>query len=242
MEQSQSYDDEEQRTAARQRFFDYYLHTATEPGQLLRPARHSIDLPQAVAGVMRERLVDRSDALTWFTREYSVLLAIMGRQVDDFDRHTWQLAQALLGFLSIRGYWRDNALAQEAGLMAAKRLRDQSGQAYAHRSLSRALILLGRLEEAEHHNQVAMLLSQQLGSKLAVAEVELIFAAIAERRGDLMQALDRAECAYRIYQTADQLPGQATRGQRGRLVLRPAWQLPHGFGSLRRCAGHLYQD
>jgi DNA-binding SARP family transcriptional activator len=209
IEQGQRHETDDQRSAARGRFLDHYVHAARAAALLLKPARDPIDIGPPAAGVTLPRLANRDAALAWFAGERSVLLAIMTRTPDGFDRHTWHLAQWLLPFLSLRGHWRDNLAVQRAGLLAAQRLGDRMAEAYAHRGLAKAHIFLGRLDEAESHNQAALALFDQWGNELAIGDVYVNFGAIAEGRGDSRQALDHAKRAYDIYRSARQLPGQA---------------------------------
>ncbi len=209
LEQTDRYDHSEQRAAARQRFLDHLVHTATAGSLRLKPARNPIDLPAPGPGVTPEQLPDRNAALAWFAAERPVLVAAATRPADGFEGHTWQLAWALLTFLDIRGHWRDNELVQRAGLTAAQRLGDLTAQAYAHSSLGKVCGGLNRLAEAEQHSQGAQDLFEQVGDVLAMTDVNINLAAIAERRGDLTQALVRAEEAYRRYQSLGHAPGQA---------------------------------
>jgi hypothetical protein len=102
IEQTRAHDTDEQQAAARRRFLDHYLHTAHAATLLLRPARDPIIPPAAAPGVTSQPLADRDAALAWFEAEHFVLLAATTRRPAGFDGHTWQLAWALLSYLSTR--------------------------------------------------------------------------------------------------------------------------------------------
>jgi DNA-binding SARP family transcriptional activator/tetratricopeptide (TPR) repeat protein len=209
IEQAHQHDSDEQQAAARHRFLDHHLYTAHAATLLLKPARDPIDLAAPAPGVTPQPLADLDAALAWFKAEHSVLLATMARPPDSFDRHTWQLAWTLVSYLTTQGYWHDHELAQQAGLRAADRLGDRSGQAYTHRSLGKLYTTLGRLAEAQHHTEVSLRLFEQVGNLAALAASQLSVSAIAERHGDLHKALQHAEHAHRLYQSLGHSPGQA---------------------------------
>ena len=209
IELTERHESVEQRSAARHRFLDHFLHTAHTATLLLRPSRDPITLPAPADGVTRESLADRDAALTWFQAEHSVLLAAMARPTDDFDDHTWRLAWSLLSYLSTRGYWRDNEIAQQAGLAAAERLGDPAAQAYAHRSLGKVYGLLGRFADARPHGEMALRLFQLTDSVTESANVHLDLGYFAACQGDLHRALTHAETAHRAYRSVSNRPGQA---------------------------------
>lgn len=208
-EQAHRHDTAEQQAAARHRLLDHYLHSAYAGASIIRPARDQLQLAGPIPGVAPERPADLDEAMAWFKAEYDVLLAVVGRQCDGFDRHTWQLAWVLGPFLCTHGYWRDNELVQRTALLAAHRLGDREGQAHAHRALGKVQMSLGDLDRAEYHNRIALELFEEVGDRAAVTVVHLNLAFIAERRGDPRQALDHADRAYRYYQSIGHATGQA---------------------------------
>jgi tetratricopeptide (TPR) repeat protein len=209
IEQTKLHDSLEQRSAARRRFLDHYLHTAHTASLLIKPSRDPIALPAPAPGVTAQPLADIDDALSWFQAEHAVLLAAIARPLDSFDRYTWQLAWSLMSYLVTRGYWRDNELAQEAGLRAADRLGDPTAKAYAHRCIAKVYGSLGRAAEAQPHNDMALQLFEQAGNVLETATTHINLGQIAARQGDLHRALNHAEQAHRAYQSVRCRHGQA---------------------------------
>ena len=209
VEQAHAYENAQQRAAVRLRFLDHQLHTAHAATLLLKPAQDPLDLAAPARGVVPVQPADRDAALTWFTAERAVLLTTVSREPDGFDHHTWQLAWTLLAFLTTRGHWRDNQLVQSAGLEAAQRLDDLHALGCAHRSLGKVFTGLGRLTEAQHHSQSALHLFERAGDHIAVTEVRLDLAGIAEHQGVIRQALTHAEHAYDVYKSIGHLSGRA---------------------------------
>jgi DNA-binding SARP family transcriptional activator len=209
IEETRRHDSVEQQSAARHRFLDHHLHTARAATLLLRPARDPIALPAPAPGVDPQPLADLDAALSWFQAEHSVLLATMTRPTDQFDRHTWQIAWTLLSYLTVRGSWRDNELVQQAGLDAALRLRDPTAQAYAHRNLAKVYGKVGRLADAQTHNEMALNLFEQVGNVVEAATTHINLGYVAERQGDLPRGLSHAENAHRSYQSVRDAYGQA---------------------------------
>jgi tetratricopeptide (TPR) repeat protein len=208
IEQTHAHDTDEQQAAARRRFLDHYLHTAHAATLLLRPARDPIVPPAPAPGVTPQPLADRDAALTWFQAEHFVLLAAAARPPDSFDRHTWQLAWALLSYLSTRGYWRDNELVQHAALRAADRLGDPTAQAYAHRCLGKVYGQLGRFADAQPHSEMALRLFERTDSAMDMANILLDLGYFAACQG-IPAALTHAETAYRAYHSVGATRGRA---------------------------------
>jgi tetratricopeptide (TPR) repeat protein len=209
IELAHRHDTAQQQAAARHRFLDHHLHTAHDANRLLRPAPHTIHLAAPVPGVTPERLVDRDAALTWFDAERTTLIAAVTGQPDGFDRHTWQIASALLTYLNLRGQWQDNERVQRAGLNAVRRLGDLTGQAWAHRNLGNVHALLDKPADAQRHNQAALRLFEQAGNLAATADVHFNLSIVHEQVGDLRLALTHAERAHHIYRSFQQFRGQA---------------------------------
>lgn len=88
---------------------DHYLHTAHAGSLLLKPARRPIDLAEPLPGAIRHPLLNRDEALGWFSTEHQVLLAIGTCEADGSDRHTWQLGWALFTYLHMCSCWQEKA-------------------------------------------------------------------------------------------------------------------------------------
>jgi len=201
-------DDETDRDAATHRLLDHYLYTAHLGSTLISPHRDPIPAPGA--GAPPERLTDASHALTWFTAEHAVLLAMIRQAAaTGFDAHTWRLAWTLADFFQRRGHWYDWATTQRTALAAATRLADPAGQAQAHRGLGRASFWLGRHEEAEEHLRRALDLFTDLDDRTGQARVHLDLLMLLVSKDRHREALEHGDRALELYRAGGNPSGQA---------------------------------
>lgn len=199
----QTQDSEEQRHAATGRMLEHYLHTARAACLLAGPASDLRTPPAARPPVLLEALADREQAVTWFTAERAVLVAL-ARQSESagFGAHTVQLAPAVATFLEYYGHWHDQTVVHEAALAAAVRLRDRPMQAYAHRVLGCAHFRWHRFEQAHTHYQRSLSLLGASGEPVDVAHSHYCIAFALQQLGRHEQALDHAGRALDLYRAA----------------------------------------
>jgi tetratricopeptide (TPR) repeat protein/transcriptional regulator with XRE-family HTH domain len=203
-------DTNEARATAIRRLLDHYLHTANVADQLLNPLRESIDLTQAVPGVVREQLADRAHALTWFSTERPALLATVELAArTGHNTQAWQIAWRLTAFLRRRGRWREQATAHETGLKAAERLRDLATQARLHRGIARAYSVMGRFADAHAHLRNASHIDDRTGDRVSKARSHLDLAWTWAAQELYEEALREAEAAFDLYCAEDHERGQA---------------------------------
>jgi tetratricopeptide (TPR) repeat protein len=201
---------EPDRQAALHRMFDHYLHSAIAADRLLSPHRDREPLDAAQPGVTPESFGDERDALTWFTAEHPVLLALVQRAADaGFDIHACRLAWALTTFFDRRGHWHDSAAVQQTALRAARQLADVRAEAKAHRVLARALIQLDRHDDAHRHLQRALGLYGDLDDAAGSGRTHHTIAALLNRSADHDGALAHAQRALEMYTAAGRRKGQA---------------------------------
>jgi tetratricopeptide (TPR) repeat protein len=125
--------------------------------------------------------------MSWFMAEHAALLAAVYLAAGaGFGTHAWQLASTLSTFFLRRGSWQDNALAQQAGLDAARRMGDVAGE--AQRALRQFEMIGDGVSQARIHNSLTWL---------------------AEREQRLADALSHATRALDLYRAAEHRPGQA---------------------------------
>ena len=167
-------DPPQSRAMARERVLDHYLHTAFAAARLLDPYRDPIVLEAPVTGAHLVKIGDRHEAMAWFDIEHQVMLAAI-RETSKravAARHTWQLAWTLRAFLQRRGHlvaWLDT---QTAALAASRILSDGTGQIRALCDISRALVLMGRPDEAADEAEQARDLAVKLGDRAGEGHAE----------------------------------------------------------------------
>lgn len=209
-ELAHSHDDETERNAGLHRLLDHYLHTGYAAARLLNPHRHPITLDRPQPGVAPENLADYEHALSWFTSEHAVLLAVIEQAATaGFDAHVWQVAWATTDYLYRRGYWHDWLTAQHTALEAAQRLSDESAQAMAHRILGMTHALMGRHADAYPHLRTALALYGRLDDPLGSAQTHLNVAALLSRQDRYTDALHHCRQALDGYVAAGDRTGQA---------------------------------
>jgi DNA-binding SARP family transcriptional activator/Tfp pilus assembly protein PilF len=206
---AQARDGRSERHRARRRTLDHYLHTAHAADRLLDPHRAPIALPSPAPGVSSEHLTGYDQAVAWFTVEHPVLLAVARQAEAGFDRHAWQLAWSLAGFLDRQGHYADLAETQRAGLAAAGRLGDRAGQAHAHRDLATAFIRAGEFDAARTHLRRALDVFEVLGQSAELACTYLALGWLSDQEGDHQASLEHARHALGLFRRAGDLAGEA---------------------------------
>ncbi len=203
-------DPADQRGAAQHRTLDHYLHTAHRAARLMNPYHYPVPLDPVQPGVSVEPLDGHDAALAWFTAEHAVLLDAIRQAVDaGFDRHAWQLAWALVGFLDRCGHWDDCAAIHRCAVQAASRLGDRAGQAHMRRGLGIACARLGRYQEAHSHLRLALDLYHEAGDDTGQAHTHRSLAWLFERQGRYPEALRHARLAFDRLRAAGHQAGQA---------------------------------
>jgi tetratricopeptide (TPR) repeat protein len=200
----------DERDAARQRMFDHYLHTAHAAACLLLPRRTPIPLPAKQPGVRPEPLDELTGAMTWYTTEHRVLLAVFRAAAGSgYDDHTWRLAWAFSTYLDRQGHWLDQAATHQTALEAARRTGDGTGQARTHHGLAYALTRLARYPDAERHFRAAIKLFDEIGDKIGQGRTHLNVAEVYERQGRHADALHASSEALELFRTTGYRPGEA---------------------------------
>jgi len=195
------------RRAAVRRIADHYLHSAYRADRVRDPTREPLAAPPISAGVAPEQ---PGDPMSWFVAERPVLLAVARLiAARGLDRHACELARCLLGFLDMRGHWRELITIEEAALDAAGRLGDPVRQAGAHRGLARAYARLGHDAEVEGHLAEALALFERAGDATGLAHTHLNLAWLCEQRDDRAGALDHDRRALALFRAAGDRAGQA---------------------------------
>ncbi|NBE98585.1 MULTISPECIES: AfsR/SARP family transcriptional regulator [unclassified Nonomuraea] len=196
------HDPPEERTAARSRLHDHYVHTAEQAAELLDP--HQDIAPDGPPpGVHTERHRDLSEALAWFGAEHAALLAAVEDAArSGLDARAWRLAMALYDYLDLHSHLRDQVTVQTIGLEAARRLGDRAGQAHSHRRLGWALRRLDRHDDAHAHLRSALDLYEALDDLRNRAHVHGNLSGVLERQGRYAEAIVHAERALQLYTEA----------------------------------------
>jgi len=209
-ELARSVDSTAARRAASGRAFGHYLHSADAADRLLYPSRDRITMIGQLPDVTPETMVDRQQALAWFTAEHEVLrAAVQQATTHGFETHAWQLAWMLWIYLNLQGHLADQIAVQRLALDAAGRVGDQHGQAHAHRHLGRTHDVLGHDDEAAHHLRRALDLFERLDDRINQAQTHTNLARMLARQRQYVRARDHDLHSLHLYRAAGHLAGQA---------------------------------
>ncbi|MER6145247.1 BTAD domain-containing putative transcriptional regulator [Streptomyces sparsogenes] len=210
IELTQAYDSEADRRAALHRTLDHYLHTALAAGRVFTPHRTPITLPAARPGVSPEPLAEYGEALTWFTVEHPVLVAVQQQAAESgFETHAWQLAWTLAEFLDQLGHWHDQDVVHTVALEAARRTDDLAGQAHALHGLGLADLRMARYDRARERLLRALDLHGKTGNPAGQALIHVALNLAGERQGRHEEGLYHAQRTLELYREVGHRGGEA---------------------------------
>jgi tetratricopeptide (TPR) repeat protein len=153
----------EDRQAATERLFDWYLQTADAAGRLLNPETLRLP-PLEEAAPQPARFDDHQQALAWLDDQRPNLLAAVQHAAEHGLRPVaWRLADTLRGYYYLRMYTLDWLVVAGAGLAAAEAGEDLPAQAAAEHSLADLHRRIGQFQRAIEHYTRASTRSQQAG-------------------------------------------------------------------------------
>ncbi len=209
-EQARDHDGQDIRDAAVHRVLDHYLHSANGAAMKIEPHLDRLALVQAGPGVVITEPASAEDAMSWFMAEDAGFLGAVRLAADaGLPSHAWQLAWIVSSYLLRRGFWEDNTLAQEAGLAAARRAGDVSGEAHALHGLALGYARSGRFGDAVPLLERALRLFESIGDRFDQARIHNSFTWIAEHEERLTDAVWHATQALEHYQAAGHRAGEA---------------------------------
>ena len=209
-EQALAADSQDARDTAVRRVLDHYLHTARHAAMLMEPLFDPLTLSPPQPGVIPGQPATAQEAADWFSAEHPGLLAavrLAGHA--GFDTYAWQLAWTLSTFFLRSGAWEDHALAQRAGLEAARRTHDVAGEAHALHGLALGYARSGRFADAYPCFNDALMLFEEVGDQVSQARIHSSLTWLAEREERLTEALSHARRAYDLVAAAGHHPRQA---------------------------------
>ncbi|GIF64113.1 SARP family transcriptional regulator [Asanoa ishikariensis] len=202
-------EDPDRRRDAFGRLLDHYLHTAVAADRQLSPRRRPslIPLGDPAPHTNVGRFIE---PLAWFAAERTNLLAVLGRASDlGISTQAWQLAWAADSALERQGHWSDFAHAWQLALSVAGTLPDVRAQAFAHRRLAYACMLLGHDDNAGAQLSQALRLYESSGDAFGQSVVHHSLSNLYDHRQDPTRALHHAEQALTWAEQAEDANEQA---------------------------------
>jgi tetratricopeptide (TPR) repeat protein len=203
-EQVRTRDDPGVRDAALRRVLDHFVQTSHAGLGLLHPHLIPFSPTPPLPGVTIGEVAAAGGADDWFAVEYPTLLTAVTAAADSgLATPAWQLAWTLTSFQLRQGYWDDHALAQRAGLDAARRARDPVGEAYALLALAIGYSRAGNDAHAEVlYGESLRLFNGLRGHLTPQAVIHARLGRLLGRKGYLDDALCHAQRALDLHRAA----------------------------------------
>jgi len=192
-------DTEVDRSEARRRMFDHYLQTAHAGALQTGPLMESITLPEPGRGVVPEPLPDENQAMTWFSAEHAVLMAMVEEAAArGFAGHAWRLAWCIDTPLHRASRWRDEVRVHTVGTEAARAVGESAAAATVTLLLGRGLSELRQWDAAERAVLEALRLYRARGDARLEAHGLIYLGLVAFQRGQLDQGVAITGQAVRL--------------------------------------------
>jgi tetratricopeptide (TPR) repeat protein len=185
------------RRSAAVRLLTWYLRTADAAGQhLAPPTRRRPPLGPPPPCCEPLPFTGYQQALAWYDAEHANLVAGIRLAADiGQDDIAWKLAATMWIFFDLRKPWTDWLACASAGLAAARRAGDRSGEFWALQFLSAAYVEVRRFEDALGCCQQAAAICARAGDRQDEC-------AVLNNLGCVYASLERFEDALSSFQKA----------------------------------------
>jgi tetratricopeptide (TPR) repeat protein len=196
------------RTDALHRLFGWYQSTTWGTLQLLRPG-HQRAAPAGPPGLV---FASAGAALEWLEAERDNLLSAIDQVAADPALPPGPapgIAQALMGYLQVRGYWHDWIRVNHTVLALADRTGDRRAAGYARRDMGVAHELHGDYDQALASLTAGLDLFRQVGDLGGQAESLTSLGVVHHRQGRYPQALECHRESLAIRRVTGDERGQA---------------------------------
>ncbi|WP_157984547.1 AfsR/SARP family transcriptional regulator [Lentzea terrae] len=179
-----------ERSEARHRFFDHFMHSALAAVAKSDPLRQPITTPPAAPGAVVLTFLTTTDADGWFAAERAVFgPAVTAAGEAGLDGHVWRTVWAIRHFLLATGRWREGERLQRLAIAASERSGDLVGQCRARRGLVSFLVPEREFDEAADQLRAAVALDSQLGDQIGLSNDLRGLAYLLGRQGKYADAL-----------------------------------------------------
>jgi len=202
-------DGNEEREAALERLFDYYLATSAAAMDTLYPAEaHRRPRIPAPATPVPD-LADPGTARGWLEAEQSTLLAVAAHAAaHGMPSHTSRLSTTLFRYFEA-GHNTDALIIHRHALDATRQAGDKAGQAHALHGLGSTYLKSGRYELAADHLEPALELFRQVGDHIGEARALNNLGGAEDSRGRYGRATEYCRQALELYRRIGDRVGQS---------------------------------
>jgi DNA-binding SARP family transcriptional activator/tetratricopeptide (TPR) repeat protein len=198
--------EEQDRDAALNRLYDWYLHAVDGAARLLYPHMLRLPMPE-IEAPMPAGVTDAAAASAWLDTERGNLVAAILHAGP--RPAAWLLADAMRGYFWMCMRQVDWQAAAEAGLTAAEAAGKQKAQAAARLSLADLNYRQGNAHQAVRHHTHALLHARRAGWLEAQAAVHGNLGLVHRRSGRLAGAATRFERGLELSRAIGQPAGEA---------------------------------
>jgi DNA-binding SARP family transcriptional activator len=163
---------ESERATAVTRVLGFYVATAWQTLDLVRPGDHRLARADDRWRKGGLEFADEQQALGWLEAERANLLAAVEQAAGSPGvpaEIVIQLAQALFGFFRVRSHWDDRVRVNQTALRVARRLGNRSAEAQALNDLGGGYWRQGRYEQALACRHQSLAIFRELGDRLGQA-------------------------------------------------------------------------
>jgi DNA-binding SARP family transcriptional activator/DNA polymerase III delta prime subunit len=200
------------RAAALTRALEFYVATAWQTLELLRPGDYRLARVETRWRKGGIEFADDQAALGWLEMERANLLAAVQQGATDPGvpaEIPIQLAQALFGFYLVRNYWRDWLSVTQTALAVAGRVGDRSAQAQAYNDFGLMDWGAGRYAQALGRHEQSLTIRRELGDRPGQAASLLNLGLVAASEGRYDQAVAYNRQGLAIFEELGDGRGQA---------------------------------
>jgi tetratricopeptide (TPR) repeat protein len=218
---------------ARQRVFDYFVHTARYADELLEPQRYRIPLPEEVR--VPAPFNDYDGALAWFHTEAANAVALCRLDDPGFDTAKWRLACFFRGFFFLTKRIHEWIESHELALEGAIRLADRGAEAVTRSYLGVALHERGDDDAALVQYEIANRLFHEIGDEHGATNTLAQQAVVHRNRHEFDKALRLASEALDFYLRVGLIRNAA-------ITIRTIGWIELGTGRLAEAEQHLTES
>lgn len=184
---------------ARQRLFDYFVHTARHADELLEPQRYRIPLSEKPK--VPSPFDDRHGALAWFHAEAANAVAMCRLDDPVLDVMRWQLACFFRGYFFLAKRTHEWIESHGHALAATVRLGDRAAEAVTRSYLGVALHEHGDDDASLVQSKIATRLFEEVGDQHGASNTLAQQAVVHRNRREFDEALRLAGKALDFYRS-----------------------------------------
>jgi DNA-binding SARP family transcriptional activator/Flp pilus assembly protein TadD len=203
-------DEDEERHAALNRLFDYYLRTAAAAMEALYPGEHyrrprvfqSVTTASPITGPVAAR--------DWLDVERASLVAVAARMAQSgFPGHVTRLAATLYRYLHASGHFSEGVTIHIDACRAARRTGDHAAEAAALISLSTFEARQGSYQQATGHLQQSLAVCRETVDQSGEARARLNLGIVEISQGRYQQATGHLQQSLFLYRLTGDRFGEA---------------------------------